>query len=497
MTDTEYLETACNAFAMGVLPMPKEWATMSPAVRLAHAKGLHAELLKSDKSNDAAFRKQNRRLFPAPVSTALGEPAMLPLPTEIDPPPSGPGTELARLLLLDDINRDGDGLDKAKWAATIEAAIGQHGGISGALHAAVASSVSRSAAAKVAFLTPGLTVGGAERWVASLCRHFDRSKVNPRYVVVQQANEVTREARAWFPSDVRILTDVRLLPAVLNEVDMLISWGPVGLDKLTAGSKVQVVDVAHGTLGHWGSAGRDGLKVQESIAREAIAAGAHLAAVNEECLLNYPPHVREKVTVLPNGAEVDRVESSLSKAEAKAKYGISDDQKVVLFVGRFAKEKNLQAIVDALKFLPGWTLLAAGPKYNLPVRMEGKAVIMPGPVDPPGDLYRAADVLCMPSFHEAHSLTLIEGNLAGVPVVSYNYPAMQHLTAKHGPLAWLVDTRCSPSELATEILVANEFQDSPYVERIRQLTMERYTAAAMARRMEVYLDRIRKTSVVS
>jgi glycosyltransferase involved in cell wall biosynthesis len=343
---------------------------------------------------------------------------------------------------------------------------------------------------KVAFLTPGINCGGAERWMASLCQHFDPAKIHAQYVVNGESKHSA--AAGWFPKWTRIV-DVALLPEVLKRVDLLISWGPVSLDKRTEGCTIPIIDVAHGTLGHWDGMDHNGFKVQEAIARQAIAAGAHLAAVSEECLDNYPPEYRDKVTVIPNGAEVDRVQSSLTKEEARAKYGIPPEcQHVVLFVGRFAKEKNLQALVDAMEFLPGWTLLAAGPQYKMPVRTEGKMIVMPGSVDPPGDLYRAADVLCMPSLHEAHSLTLIEGNLAGVPVVSYDYPAMRHLTAKHGPLARLVPVRCSPQELATAIFTAHAvFTMRPDdVQAIQRIAEENYTASAMSKRWEEYITNL-------
>lgn len=340
---------------------------------------------------------------------------------------------------------------------------------------------------KVAFYSPGLKMGGAERWIASLCNHFDVSKIHVAAVVVSDPKNASVESTKWFPRYTRVLLGYDYLTAVLKQVDLLISWGPVCLDAMTKGARIPIIDVAHGTLGHWGGCDRDGFKVQELIAQEAIKAGAHLAAVNEECFLNYPEDVRERVTIIPNGAEVERVKSDLSKEEAKAKFGISECQKVVLFVGRFAREKNLQALVDAMEFLPGWTLLAIGPKYNPPLRVEGKMIVTPGIVDPPGDAYRAADVLCMPSFHEAHSLTLIEGNLAGIPVVSFDYPAMKHLTAKHGPLAWLLPTTCTSEDLAKEILVADTFQDSERVKRIQKISLEIYTAEAMAERWQEYL----------
>lgn len=338
---------------------------------------------------------------------------------------------------------------------------------------------------RVAFLTPGLHMGGAERWLASLCRHFDRSKILPAYVIVKESKFLSPECKAWFPPDTHVSLHIEHLPAAMKQVDMLVSWGPVDLDSLTKGAKIPIVDACHGTLGHWEGGDRDGFKVQEVIARQAIASGAHLAAVSEECIGNYPSEVRDRVTVIPNGAEVSRVQSSLTKEEARQRFGIPDGQKVVLFVGRFAKEKNLQALVDAMDYLPGWTLLAAGPQHQMPSRTEGKPIIMPGSVDPPADLYRAADVLCMPSFHEAHSLTLIEGNLAGVPVASADYPAMKWLTQKHGPLATLFPPRCPPQEIAAAIELAATATEA--AKRIQELSLATYTAEKMALRWQDYL----------
>lgn len=77
MTELEYLETACNAYALGLRPFPADWATITPTARLTIAKSLHAELAKSPDA--AAFRKQNPRLFP--IATSIPARQNLPRPT--------------------------------------------------------------------------------------------------------------------------------------------------------------------------------------------------------------------------------------------------------------------------------------------------------------------------------------------------------------------------------------------------------------------------------
>ena len=95
MTEVEYLETVCNAFAGGVRQLPLNWHRLPPAARLAHAKALHAELLASTDPAAQRFRQSNRRLFPPPPPVPTTSPAMLIRPayvppdvTEPPPPPA-------------------------------------------------------------------------------------------------------------------------------------------------------------------------------------------------------------------------------------------------------------------------------------------------------------------------------------------------------------------------------------------------------------------------
>ena len=419
MTDTEYLETACNAFAVGVLPMPKEWATMPPATRLAHAKGLHAELLKSDKSNDAAFRKQNPRLFPKPV---------------------------------------------AKLA-----------------------SLPKTAAIRVAFLSPGLLVGGAERWIASLCRHFDRTAIDPVAVLYSQWGHMSPIVERWIPRGIEIRqVATHEMPEACSNADVLVSWGQIALPEFTKNMAIPIVDVQHGTTGFW---------EQKGLAQAGVDAGAHLVAVGEACLDNFEPAVRDKVTVIENGAEPDRACSRMGRAATRERLGIADNAKVVLFVGRFAEVKNLKGLAAAVRQLPSeWIVVAAGPQY-VPCEelaaLGSRARIL-GPVDSPGDLFAAADVFCSPSHHEAHSLAVAEAMLAGVPAVTTDYPAATILHKQHGNVSKLVNLNPDARTLSEAILLADDRgygggRLGTMASLAHSVSWQHYTAPAMAARWESYL----------
>lgn len=337
---------------------------------------------------------------------------------------------------------------------------------------------------KVAFLTPGLLVGGAERWVASLCQNFDRRIIKPHVVLWSEWGSVSPIVYNWIPRDVQCASiNQASMQANLCGSDVLISWGHTHLSEFTSGMTRPIVDVQHGTLGFG--------KVQHELAQAAIDAGAHLVAVGEACVENFPEEHRERVTVLENGAELGRVCPRNGRLRTRIDLRIHGNQKVVLFVGRFAEVKNLDGLARAVAALPeDWVLVAAGPHYSMPPELPAlgdKVRILPA-VDSPGDLFAAADVFCSPSHHEANSLAVLEAMAGGLPVVTTDYPAAVLLRQQHGDLATMVQVRPEPEDLAAAIMLAYaEGRESPRVRRAQRLVWEEYTAQAMTARWERYL----------
>lgn len=344
------------------------------------------------------------------------------------------------------------------------------------LDEAIRRAEEKEKAVKLAFLAPSLLLGGAERWIASLCRHFDYARVWPVAIVLTEPKQRSAIVEAWLPKHIKILPH-EYLPSVMSQVDALLAWGTHDLAQRTKGAKCRIFEAQHGTMGFG--------EYQQRLAKAAIDAGAVLTAVGEACLENFPPEYRERVTFLQNGAETDRLQPIEGRIATRAKLGITPSQKMCLFIGRIAKVKNLDGLAAAMDLLPDWKLVVAGPEYQKH-HCLGNAIVLPSQ-EHLGDLLAAADVFCAPSHHEANSLAVIEAWLAGVPAVTTEYPAAKAMEAMHGKMSWLVPINPNPRVLADAIVEAAKWRGTLPIQNVQAIALKHYTAEAMAKRWQDFI----------
>lgn len=125
---------------------------------------------------------------------------------------------------------------------------------------------------------------------------------------------------------------------------------------------------------------------------------------------------------IPNGVDTDMFRM-LQGAEAVAalrhKYGLPEAGPVILFAGRFVEKKGMLALKHMVELRPGWMWVFAGQgpldpgNWNVPnvrvFRDLGGASLAP--------LYRACDLLVLPSVGEGFPLVVQEALSSGLPVV--------------------------------------------------------------------------------
>lgn len=162
------------------------------------------------------------------------------------------------------------------------------------------------------------------------------------------------------------------------------------------------------------------------------------------------------------GAETARA----NRMELSAQWGVSEFN--ILFVGRFAPEKNLIALIEAYEQLVGrhpklgLVMVGNGPlqdsiRSELKSRHLDRAVVIPflQKQDIPL-IYGLSDVFVLPSISEPWGLVVNEAMATGLPVVVSSKAGSSHDLVRHGTNGYVVDP-LNPKEISEAIdrLVSN------------------------------------------
>lgn len=158
--------------------------------------------------------------------------------------------------------------------------------------------------------------------------------------------------------------------------------------------------------------------------------------VKEE-LLSYG--VRKEILVIPGGIELSRFEKT-KPGFLRNKLGISENKKIILYLGRLGKEKNIAFIIKSLKKLLEsrddicLVIAGGGPEEkNLGKLVRElnlyKKILFTGFVDRSdvSKVYSDADIFVFASNTETQGLTVPEAMVTGLPVVVMKDPAFEEI----------------------------------------------------------------------
>lgn len=150
--------------------------------------------------------------------------------------------------------------------------------------------------------------------------------------------------------------------------------------------------------------------------------------------------VAAPVAVIPTGIELERFQRG-DRRRGRARFGLGEEELVLLFVGRLGKEKNLDFLFRAFhKVISGegpcggpaaaerpcrLLLVAGGPAEGelralareLGIESQVTFAGQLAPEEVP-DCYAAADLFVFPSLTETQGLVLVEAKAAGLPTVA-------------------------------------------------------------------------------
>lgn len=166
-----------------------------------------------------------------------------------------------------------------------------------------------------------------------------------------------------------------------------------------------------------------------NFARECIAPTAKV----KDSLLQYG--VTKPIHIIPTGINIDKFRKAnyplAETIKLRSTFGLNENHKVILVLGRIAKEKSIDVIVSAMPEVfqkePNARLLIVGDgpgRESLETQVNSLGVtdkvIFAGakPWDEIGKYYQLGDVFVSASVSETQGLTFVEAMAAGLPIVA-------------------------------------------------------------------------------
>jgi glycosyltransferase involved in cell wall biosynthesis len=213
-----------------------------------------------------------------------------------------------------------------------------------------------------------------------------------------------------------------------------------------------------------------------------------------------------RVVEMPNGVDSDRFHPTVSAEDWRSRYGLQDDDNVVLFVGGLDTPhyfKGVDILIHAISQIPDDRIKLAivgdgdlRPKYMTVVDQLqlNQRVVFCGYVSD-ADLpahYAMCDVLVLPSttMGEAFGVVLLEAMATGKPTIASNLPGVRSVVA-NGVTGHLVAPG-NAHDLAIQIqhLLANPQQRLKMGEQGRARVEERYSWKVIDDRLETVYSEV-------
>jgi glycosyltransferase involved in cell wall biosynthesis len=142
--------------------------------------------------------------------------------------------------------------------------------------------------------------------------------------------------------------------------------------------------------------------------------------------------LKPRALVLSNGIELSKFNPNLDHAQFDREFGLNEENKKVLYVGRLMEEKGLDVLLRAYSIveakMPDTNLIIVG-KGHLQASLEDQAsklglenVIFTGFISDSllKQAYASSDLFVLPSYAEIQPLVLLEALAMGLPAIGTN-----------------------------------------------------------------------------
>jgi len=151
----------------------------------------------------------------------------------------------------------------------------------------------------------------------------------------------------------------------------------------------------------------------------------------------------KNVKILNNGIEIQNFKNLPSRSIFRNKYGINDDDLLILFLGRINEIKGLRYLVGSFSYLknfPKIKLLIIGPDDNYlsklielikKLNLNEKIIIINGLYGQEKiEALSASDIFCLPSIYDCCPNSMLEACAAGLPIITTKTNGLNDITLK-------------------------------------------------------------------
>jgi glycosyltransferase involved in cell wall biosynthesis len=242
----------------------------------------------------------------------------------------------------------------------------------------------------------------------------------------------------------------------------------------------------------------------------ALSRRARLIVVPSAATVAAIPHLagRANVVAVSHGAGrawrmecLDEAERAAVRDKVRSLYAIPDGQRLVVFAGRYTPHKGVTELVEAVRRIPGITLVLAGtgwPDVAQDDRLRERVARLGLPdrvhllgrwldTDDLRDHMVAADACAFPSRYEPFGFIALEAMALGARTVAG--PGFDEAVVGSAEGACLRTTTDDPAELAAALVRATGDDDPELGARARRYVLAHHSwDAAAARTLQVYAD---------
>ncbi len=199
------------------------------------------------------------------------------------------------------------------------------------------------------------------------------------------------------------------------------------------------------------------------------------------------PEIGDRALVIPN-----YVDTELFKP-----YEESNRGGALLFIGRIAPEKNLEALLEAVRSLPVSLILIGEGKLR--PQLQKKFADLDGRVTWEGNVPNSqlperlnkAGIFVLPSLYEGHPKTILEAMSCGAAVLGADSPGIRELI-RHGETGFLCGADPQSIRVALEELLAQPDLRRELGTNARQYVVENYSLAKIGKMELAMLKEVAK-----